>query len=73
LKAEYKNLTGTDFTPGVVPISQQPEQNKQSVDILVSKINDQGNTVRSMKSNNASKVYNINYSVFEKNFYSFNF
>ncbi|XP_025192197.1 bifunctional glutamate/proline--tRNA ligase-like, partial [Melanaphis sacchari] len=60
LKAEYKNIAGVDFPAGGIPTPKQAdksnsEQSKPSVDAIVTKINEQGDKVRSMKSSNASK------------------
>ncbi|XP_025207088.1 bifunctional glutamate/proline--tRNA ligase [Melanaphis sacchari] len=61
LKAEYKNIAGVDFPAGGIPTPKQAdksnsEQSKPSVDAIVTKINEQGDKVRSMKSSNASKA-----------------
>jgi len=64
MKAEYKSITGVDFPAGGIPTPKQAETSnselsKPSADGIVTKINEQGDKVRSMKSSNASKVCNI--------------
>ncbi|XP_050061568.1 bifunctional glutamate/proline--tRNA ligase-like isoform X2 [Aphis gossypii] len=61
LKAEYKSITGVDFPAGGIPTPKQAETSnselsKPSADAIVTKINEQGDKVRSMKSSNASKA-----------------
>ncbi|CAI6355965.1 unnamed protein product [Macrosiphum euphorbiae] len=61
LKAEYKSIAGVDFPTGGIPTPQlvsntNSDQSKPSVDSIVVKINEQGDKVRSMKNNKASKA-----------------
>lgn len=66
LKAEYKSSTGKDYTPVNTPtpkqnkkneIKQEPiNDNEKIANDLNSKITEQGDKVRSMKSSGASKV-----------------
>ena len=63
MKAEYKSIAGVDFPTGGIPTPQlvsntNSDQSKPSVDSIVVKINEQGDKVRSMKNNKASKVCN---------------
>ncbi|GLV40122.1 Glutamyl-prolyl-tRNA synthetase [Carabus blaptoides fortunei] len=63
LKAEYKTLTGKDWKPGTVAqpaaIMTEPVtlviENNSTKDTLTAKINEQGNTVRNLKSAGAPK------------------
>jgi len=61
LKADYKSITGVDFPAGGIPTPKQvnksdSELSKSSADEIVMKIIEQGDKVRLMKNNNASKV-----------------
>lgn len=69
LKGDYKNKTFKDFAVGVVPISlptnkSEFEDEQSAVDILLVKINDQGNKIRLMKSSGSTKVCNLIYQLF---------
>lgn len=63
LKAEYKKSTGQDWKPPVTPVAQpapKAAQNKENMepskkDALTKKVNDQGELVRKLKSEKASK------------------
>ena len=60
LKADYKNQTGQDYKPGAAPAKAQtaetPKAETGGVDDLVGKITAQGDQVKTLKSNKASKV-----------------
>lgn len=66
LKADYKTLTGKDWKPGAVaapvavetatpPINTNSMPGTNGVDELVSRVNEQGNIVRNLKTNKAAK------------------
>ncbi|XP_070578959.1 bifunctional glutamate/proline--tRNA ligase-like [Ptychodera flava] len=61
LKAEYKKLTGQDYKPGVKPPSKQTDTSAKKtadpaqVEALVTKITNQGDKVRGLKSAKAAK------------------
>lgn len=55
LKEQYKDLTGTDWKPGCISPSDAPVSNKTAVEINEAIIQ-QGNSVRKLKENKASKV-----------------
>lgn len=60
LKADYKNQTGQDYKPGAAPAkaetAETPKAETVGGDGLVDKITVQGDKVRTLKSNKASKV-----------------
>lgn len=53
LKAEYKEKTGTDYKPGASPVKKSAFANS---DDLYAKVTAQGDKVRQLKSQKASKV-----------------
>lgn len=57
LKADYKNLTGNDWKPGAVPVEQSTNKSASVVDehSLLTKISEQGDKVRKLKSEKADK------------------
>ncbi|KAK3924680.1 Bifunctional glutamate/proline--tRNA ligase [Frankliniella fusca] len=59
LKSNFKNLTGSDWKPGVVtiapPVTQPTAMADNKVESLVSKVNEQGEKVRQLKSAGAGK------------------
>lgn len=58
LKAEYKSLTGKDWTPGTVAPAKQVESKGTISDenTLLQKISTQGEKVRDLKSKKAEKA-----------------
>ena len=58
LKAEYKNVTGSDWKPGVTPpaTATPAASSGAEANIINEKIIAQGNAVREMKAAKASKV-----------------
>lgn len=54
LKAEYKAIAGVDPPQSIN--STEIKKDNNSLNVIIKKINEQGNKVRSLKSNNASKV-----------------
>eukprot|EP00057_Strongylocentrotus_purpuratus_P020732 XP_011675206.1 PREDICTED: bifunctional glutamate/proline--tRNA ligase isoform X1 [Strongylocentrotus purpuratus] len=61
LKADYKNQTGQDYKPGAAPAkaaetAETPKAETGGVDGLVAKITEQGDKVRTLKSNKAAKA-----------------
>ncbi|VVC42792.1 WHEP-TRS domain,Prolyl-tRNA synthetase, class II,Proline-tRNA ligase, class II, C-terminal,Anticodon- [Cinara cedri] len=61
LKGEYKQIAGVEFPQGGIPTPKSSEQltsipNSQSADEIITKINEQGNNVPTMKSNGSSKM-----------------
>lgn len=55
LKANYKNLTGSEWKPGVVTTAPPTAMADNKVDSLVTKVNEQGEKVRQLKSAGAGK------------------
>lgn len=56
LKAEYKQVTGQDYKPGAAPVQKSPGPAAPDTTGLYEKVAEQGEAVRKLKTEKASKV-----------------